>query len=108
MTTTTTKGSAMKNTPYLYHIIRGKRHHETLEFWEVEFYTNKHMTRKQIGAYAVGLLRKIGIQASVDYDVSHGSDLHHIVPVTSTGELKGDKWTFYCKVIAATPKQAAE
>jgi hypothetical protein len=108
MTTTTTKGIAMKNKPYLCHIIRGERHHETLEFWEVEFYTNRRMTRKQIGVYAVGLLRKIGIPASVDYDVSHGSDLHGVSPVAATGELEDAKWIYCCKVIAATPKQAAE
>lgn len=98
----------MKHTPYLCSIVRGGRYHATLEFWEVTFYTNKHMTRKQIGAYAVGLLERIGIPASVDYDISHGSELHHVVPVTSTGALKGDKWTFHCEVVAATPKKGDE
>lgn len=103
-----TKGNTMKDDPYLYEIKRGNTNYLEYNFWDVEFYTSKHMTRKQIGAYAVGLLGRLGIPASVDYDVSHGSELHHIAPVTSTGELKGDKWTFHCKVVAATPKKEGE
>lgn len=95
----------MTNDPSLMKIERSSRYHATLEFWEIEFYTCEHMTANQIGEYALGLLARLGIPATVDYDTTHGSELHGVTPVTATGELKGDTWSFHCEVEAAARKR---
>lgn len=95
----------MTTGPYLTKIERGNTNYKEFDFWEVEFYTHNHMSREQISRYATDLLSRLGIVATTDYDTRHGSELSHIVPVTSDGELDGDRWTFHCKVVAATSKE---